>query len=131
MSEVQEFHKTIKLGFGVRSDLAVLPLPQPVFTRICSKCRQELYTDTDWKEDFTVVCNVCASQVAVQADDKSNTTVVWDLPTDLLGRVITEAEEQGVQPQAAIIAWIEKRAGRPLETIRFYNRLDGKIYRLR
>ena len=77
------------------------------------------------------MCNVCASKLAEQAESQSDKTVVWDLPPDLLERLFAEADEQGVKPETTIIEWIEKRAGRPLDTIRLYNRLDGTVYKLR
>ena len=54
--------------------------------------------------------------------------VVWDLPPDLLGNLLIQAQEKGVLPENFIIGFLEWKTGRELQSIRLYNREDKQVY---
>jgi hypothetical protein len=113
---------------GTRWDLAPFPRPETFYTRICATCKSETYTEKEFSEQDTVICNVCAAATSQQADTNPDTRLVWDLPPDLLGNLLFQAQQQGIPPENFVIGFLEWKTGRELPYIRLYNREDRNVY---
>jgi hypothetical protein len=120
--------RLITFVMGTRWDLAPNPLPETVFTRICATCKATTYTEKEFSEQEAVICNACAAVTSQQADRDPETIPVWELPPDLLGNLLAQAEEQGIYPENYVIGFFEWKTGRELPYIRLYNREDKQIY---
>jgi|tagenome__1003787_1003787.scaffolds.fasta_scaffold20653217_2 hypothetical protein len=113
---------------GTRWDLAPSPRPETFFTCICATCKATTYTEKEFSEDATVICNACTSITSQQENSDPDTIVAWDLPPDLLGNLLLQAQEQGLHPENFVIGFLEWKTGRELPFIRLYNREDKQIY---
>jgi hypothetical protein len=113
---------------GTRWDLASKPILVKFFARICALCKSTTYTEKEFSEETTVICNVCSSFTCQQEGDDKNTVVVWDIPPDLLGNLLTQAQERGVASENFAIGFLEWKTGRELPFIRLYNREDKQVY---
>jgi hypothetical protein len=113
---------------GTRWDLVPAPHPLKFFARSCALCKAATYTEKEFPEETTVVCNVCSSLIHQQAENDPDTVVVWDLPPDLLGNLLSQAQEKGVSPENFIIGFLEWKTGHELQSIRLYNREDKQVY---
>jgi len=131
MDEHVSSTKMTAFVMGTRWDKAPTPLPEVFFTHVCGLCKATTYTEKEFSSDLTVICNVCAATATFQGDVDPDTSVVWDLPPDLLGRLLAEAQQRGIAGENYVIGFLEWKTGRELPHIRLFNREDRKIYRIK
>jgi hypothetical protein len=128
MDEHTSYPNISAFVMGTRWDKAPTPLPEVFYTHICGLCKATTYTEKEFSQGQTVICNICAALTTSQGDADPNTHVVWDLPADLMERLLTAAVRQGIAPENYVIGFLEWKTGRELPQIRLYNREDKRIY---
>jgi hypothetical protein len=122
------YKSVVSYVMGTRWDLAPTTMPEVFYTYVCGLCKTTTYTEKEFSQGETVICNVCASQMTSQGAAEPYTDVVWDLPPDLMGRLVTEAQRRGVPPEDYVIGFLEWKTGRELPQIRLFNREEKQIY---
>jgi hypothetical protein len=120
--------EAITFVMGTRWDLAPNPLPDSFYTHICTTCKATAYTEKEFSEQEAVICSACAAVTTQQAETDPETLPVWEIPPDLLGNLLLQAEEQGIHPENFVIGFLEWKTGRELPYIRLYNREEKQIY---
>ena len=116
---------------GTRWDLMPAPRLDTSYTHICAFCKATTYTEKEFPGETTVVCNRCAASTTQMGDADPHTLVVWELPPDLLGNLLRQADQRGVALENYIIGFLEWKTGRELPEIRLFNKEDKQIYIVR
>jgi hypothetical protein len=131
MKRDRERGQVMPFVMGTRWDLMPVTPPDTSYTHICAFCQATTYTESEFPEGTTVVCNRCAASTTQMGDADPHTLVVWDLPPDLLGSLLQQADQRGIALENSIIGFLEWKTGRELSEIRLFNREDKQIYIVR
>ncbi len=128
MNSDEDYKRVISFVMGTRWDLVPASQPTVQFSSFCTICKAVTYTEKEFPQEATIICNVCAAARTNDGDIDPQTAVVWEIPPDLLGRLVSEAKARGIHPENYVIGFLEWKTGRELPQIRLFNREDKQIY---